>query len=354
MNMTCFAYTQKGAGLLTKLLPLLSALPPEGNGRISAFVPARYAAPPLFPLAGDDSVYQHAFENCDLIVFIGAAGIAFRKLAPYIHHKTTDPAVLCLDDGGRFVIPLLSGHIGGANRFAAKIADAIGATPVITTATDTNGVFAADEWAVENSLAIQNPDAIRLVSAALLDGRPVGILADIPIEGALPPGLYAADRGEIGIAVTTKIDAAPFAATLHLVPRCIIAGIGCRKNTAPSLLEDFLVDTLATMGVSLEALAALASINLKAEEPALLALAEKYRLPFHTFSPEELAALPGQFDASPFVQSVTGVDNVCQRAALLAARQMGASGQLLTPKLAREGVTLALCQFPLTARWPHA
>ncbi|MGN0163663.1 MAG: hypothetical protein ACI4EA_08830, partial [Candidatus Ornithomonoglobus sp.] len=111
-----------------------------------------------------------AFGKSELIIFVGAAGVAVRAIAPYMVKKDTDPAVLVVDEAGRFVIPLLSGHIGGANTYAAVLAERLGGQAVITTATDINGVFAVDTWAVNNGYVIDNTEEIKRISGALLDG----------------------------------------------------------------------------------------------------------------------------------------------------------------------------------------
>ena len=134
---------------------------------------------------------RRCFAGCDAIVFIGAAGIAVRMIAPLVKAKDTDPAVLVIDEKGRFVIPILSGHIGGANALAMRLATLLHATPVITTATDVNGVFAVDVWATQNGCAIPDTQHIKAVSAALLVGQSVGVQSYFGICGTLPMGVLA-------------------------------------------------------------------------------------------------------------------------------------------------------------------
>ena len=129
-----------------------------------------------------------AFSQCQALVFVGAAGIAVRAVAPYLRHKAQDPAVLCLDENGRFAIPLVSGHIGGANALALLLGRGLGAVPVITTATDGRGLFAVDTWAKGQGLAIGNPEKIKEVSGRLLEGLPVGLCSDLPLQGPGPRG----------------------------------------------------------------------------------------------------------------------------------------------------------------------
>ena len=138
---------------------------------------------------------QQAMVDCDLIVFVGATGIAVRAVAPYLMGKAYDPAVIVIDEQGKFVIPLLSGHLGGANEIAKTLAEGLQAVPVLTTATDGRQVFAVDTWAKAHSCAVLEPHYIKYVSGALLRGETVGVRSDFPVDGLLPaPACGEADR----------------------------------------------------------------------------------------------------------------------------------------------------------------
>ena len=113
------------------------------------------------------------FVQSDALIFVGAAGIAVRAIAPHCKSKTTDPAVVVVDECGRFAVPILSGHLGGANDLARTIAAVCGAVPVITTATDAHGIFAVDEWTKHQNCMVLEPERIKLVSGKLLAGQPV-------------------------------------------------------------------------------------------------------------------------------------------------------------------------------------
>lgn len=253
------------------------------------------------------------FDSSDALLFIGACGIAVRAIAPLVKDKTTDPAVVVMDEAGRHVIPLLSGHIGGANALAMQIAEKTGATPVVTTATDLRGLPAIDSWAVENDCAIENPAAIKAVSAAALAGRPVGV------------------------AITERQIRPPFPVTLFLRPRTLVLGVGCKRDTDPDAFEENALDFLRQCGVSLLSVRALATIDVKKDEAALNRFCEKYRLPLLPYSADALRDVPGVFAHSDFVEKTVGVGNVCERAAALAS-----GGVLLMGKTARAGITFAL------------
>lgn len=328
------------------------------------------------------------FESADGIIFIGATGIAVRSIAPYVASKKTDPAVLVTDECGKFVISLLSGHLGGANELALQAAEALQAVPVVTTATDMEGKFAVDVFAKKNNCHIFRMKEAKEVSAALLAGEKVGFYSEFPWEGELPDGLVncCGLRDEIssetdlaameaklesasdifprvGIAVTIHKNCTPFLSTTHVVPQAVALGMGCRKNKEAQAVEKAAFTCLEENQIYPQAVACLASIDIKKEEPGLLALAEKMGIPFETFSSEELLGVKGEFTASSFVSRTVGVDNVCERSALKAAqdriclntsripernqtkpgtRRGGEHCRLIQRKQAADGVTAAL------------
>ncbi len=280
---------------------------------------------------------KEGFKTAGALIFVCASGIAVRAIAPWVKSKTADPAVLVLDEKGRFVIPLLSGHLGGANALAETIAEALGATPVVTTATDINGLFAVDVFAKKNRLFITDMALCKAVSAALLSGEPVGFSSDLPFEGPLPKGLTAEDA-KLGICVSCE-NRTPYERTLRLIPQRFALGVGCRRGQEPAALDVLTRKTLAACGVPLEALSRVASIDLKRDEPAILMFAKANRLPFCIYSAEALNAVPGDFSGSAFVKETTGVDCVSERAAVLAS-----GGKLYVRKIAEDGMTFALAK----------
>ncbi len=320
------------------------------------------------------------FTDMDALIFIGAAGIAVRQIAPWVQHKTKDPAVLVIDDLGHYVIPILSGHLGGANHLAQALAPLLGAQAIITTATDLHQKFAVDSWAQSQGLVIADMGLAKDISAAILEGD-LPVYSDFPIAGLLPPGLYPYESPAslsssgsplvspsppssvsltlspslsssepsfppppLGIAISVRTQA-PFARTLFLIPPILQVGMGCRKGTPASALAAALDQVLARFSLQAKALVSLASIDLKLHEPGLLSLAEDRQLPFHCYSSEKLLAVPGNFTASSFVQGVTGVDNVCERAAMVGA------DRLLVPKQVFPGITIAIAAKKVTAVW---
>ncbi len=307
-------------------------------------------------------------SHSDGIIFVGAAGIAVRTIAPFLKSKTTDPAVLVIDEAGQYVISLLSGHIGGANRLALAVAEMIGAVPVITTATDVNGKFAVDVFAKDNHLKIESMKAAKEISAAILRGEPVGLYCEGRIEGTAPLelriiqennrkkcGAEFKGKGETEIAepgsgiekdcprylicICGRLPKDFDQVILHLIPKSHVLGIGCRRGKTEGEIEAEVSRALAQAEVSMDQIFAAATIDLKKEEQGLLAFCERHGLKLETYTAEELLEVPGDFSSSEFVRKTTGVDNVCERAAL---RMAGAGGRLIQKKYAGNGVTAAV------------
>ena len=296
------------------------------------------------------------FAQASGILFIGACGIAVRTIAPFLKSKTTDPAVLVMDEKGQFVISLLSGHLGGANEFAKEIAEIAGAVPVITTASDVNGKTAVDVLAKKNGLEISSMTAAKKIAAAIVRGGRVGVWCSGQIEGKIPEEFILLQNPENMTHKTFNhllwiSERAPETAelrkhlsgqdgtVLHLIPRAVVLGIGCRRNKSKEEILREVSRVLGEEGIAEKAIACAASIDLKKEEPGILALCRQYGIAFHTYTAQELAQAEGNFEPSEFVRQTTGVDNVCERAALLAA---GRNGRLIRKKSAGNGVTVAL------------
>ena len=329
MTAAVFAYSRRGCETARRAAAAL----PDAGARL--FAAARLTEDGFAPIPQPSrTFYGDLFAACDALVFVGSCGIAVRMIAPFVRDKKTDPAVIVIDERGRFVIPLLSGHIGGANALAQRLADALGATGVITTATDINGRFSVDAWAARRGWVIGDMAAAKHVSAAILEGD-VPLCSEFPLRPPLPGGVTEGAEGPLGIYVGCRM-ARPFSETLRIIPKALHLGIGCRRGTPEAVIADAVGAVLEEHGIDPRALKCAASIDLKRDEQGLLAYAETAGLPISFYPADALAALEGDFTPSDFVRSVTGVDSVCERAAM-----MGAAA-LLVRKTAKNGVTVAL------------
>jgi len=280
---------------------------------------------------------KEQFEKAEGLIFVGALGIAVRAAAPCVKDKFGDPALVVVDEKGTFAIPVLSGHMGGANDLARRIGEKLGATPVITTATDIQGKFAVDVAARKMGLWISSREKAKQVSADLLEGRPVGFFSDFPVEGGLPEGCVPGPgaRSDIAFTIYRQPD------RLCLVPKILTLGIGCRKSISFGALRAEVMDCLTRERLFPQAVCQVATIDIKKEEKALSRLCEEMGWAFCCFSAEELRSLEGSFSHSDFVEETVGVGNVCERAAVLGSR-----GALVLKKQRLEAVTLAAAIAP--------
>lgn len=395
------------------------------------------------------------FVSCDLLVFVGACGIAVRKIAPFIKDKKSDPAVLVVDDMGGNVISLLSGHIGNANAWTCLVADRIGANPVITTASDCHGKIAIDMFAVNNGLVITDFTLAKDIESALLDGEKIRLIIDedcaVKLAGDVPEEFinieneisensretdnscknildkvetekeeekpdkigitkekdkaekaasvkekdkaeksetvknkektekdeiekdkYKPEKSEIRKIIlkkeenetnrtvstksminqianetnkfTIRIGIKDSYADLHeendelmLVPRNIVLGVGCRRGKEKQEIVNMIRKFLRLNNISEKAIFTIASIDLKKDEEGLILAAEEFNAKTRFFSADELGKVESVSESSEFVKKITGVDNVCERAAILGSD----FGRLICTKYKEDGVTVA-------------
>ena len=366
MNIIVLSFTGTGTELNRRLCEKLKKnfhLERGANACIG-YAPEKYAGEGILRLPADKAALIGSGWGKSAYVFIGAAGIAVRYIAPWVKDKYTDSPVLVIDEKGQYVIPLLSGHVGGAAALADEVADMIGAVPVHTTATDVQGKFAVDVFARKNGLIITDREAVKKISAGLLNGEKAALYIEdssVSITGTPPEEIILCESLEETEQYSYQIMIAGSSeqpvqdrknevqkperegCSLLLVPRNIVAGIGCRKGIEEAALEKGFLEILAANGLDIRQVKSIASIDLKKDEPALLYLCGKYHIPFKTYMAEELSSISGVTAASDFVKKITGVDNVCERAARLSC----VSGSLIQGKCIREEMTAALVKCPL-------
>lgn len=277
---------------------------------------------------------REAFLKSQVLIFVGAAGIAVRIIAPFVKDKFTDPAVLVVDEKGKFVIPILSGHAGGANEYASVLAGKLSAEAVITTATDLNGKFAVDVFARKNQLILRDRAWAKDISAAVLRGEPIAFSCEGKMRGKMPGELVIGHaQHQISVGIHTENN-------LH--PKAVTLGIGCRRGKPVEEIEEFVQKQLRKHQIALESVISVASVEQKKEEQGLILFCQKYDLPFRTFSAQQLREVPGDFEESQFVEEKIGVGNVCERAAICA--QGLNQARIILHKTAERGMTLAIAE----------
>ena len=338
MRIDLFAFTTRALALARRVRDAL-----KRTGDVCAvFAPARMAPPDhALEEGGLTEAVGRSFASADALVFVCATGICVRACAPYVADKLRDPAVVCVDEQATLVLPVLSGHVGGANELGRRIADALGTRAHITTATDLEGVFALDTWAASCGLTILERDGAKRVSATLLSGGRVGFRSDFAHTGELPEGL-SPDAGtlSLGVHVTFDEKTRPFADTVHLVPKTVVVGIGCRKGVGADAIGRLVDACLGAARISACAVRHVATIDLKATEPGLCELCAQRGWELVSYGSERLAQVPGDFTDSAFVEEVTGVGCVCERAAC------AEGATLVSAKAKGEGVTCAIATMP--------
>lgn len=279
------------------------------------------------------------------LLFIGACGIAVRAIAPYVTDKLCDSPVLVMDERGAYIIPILSGHIGGANEIAMQIAFSMDAIPVITTATDINGKFAVDLFAKRNGLYIVNKDGIGKVSAKALLGKEIIVSIEqghLDKKAKKPKEIHIVSyppKQLVDLVITAE--KRNFDALINLKPKEYVIGMGCKRGKEAEKIEGLILKTIKEIGISKDQIFALASIDRKKKEEGLAVWSRKAGIPFFTFTAKQLQEVEGHFLGSEFVKQQVGVDNVCERAALKAC---GKFGTLIYKKYAEDGMTIAIAK----------
>lgn len=301
-------------------------------------------------------VLQSAFQSHTALVAIMASGIVVRELAPLMRSKHADPAVVVLDEAGRYAISLLSGHRGGANRLAQRVAVLLGGTAVLTTASDVQGLPAIDMLGEEEGWRLERSDGLTAVSAALVNGDPVGVVQEAGSESWWPeppppnltryPTLQALEEATPAAALLITPRQVPPAllaalpATIVYRPPCLVVGVGCRRDTPAAEIEEAVLASLNRAGLSAASVCLLASVQDKADEVGLLATARTHGWPLRFYRREELAAAGPLPNPSPNAQRALGIPGVAEPAAMLGA----GARDLLVEKQKSANVTVAVAQ----------
>ena len=294
-----------------------------------------------------------SFDMKAPIIFIGAAGIAVRSVSSVLRDKLNDSPVLVIDENGKYVIPILSGHVGGANELARQISEKLSMEPVITTGTDVNSKFSVDVFAMANALEIVNRDGIQKVSSKLLESGSIsiGIAQDIMYDAQQIPE-------EINLSVLNETNKDKYFdviissdnpdvmkndknVSLFFCPSEYTLGIGCKKDTTEEKIRSAVDDVLSNNNLTIDDIADIGTIDIKAKEYGLVLYAQKEKKKLLTYSAEELNDIKGEFTESEFVKDIIGVSNVCERAAVCTA---GDDSNLIVRKAAGDGVTVAVAR----------
>ncbi len=333
MKAAIISITKNGMTISDRIASLF-----QNEYQCTRFAFDKYSNTNTVPFGSLSSLGSDVFGSYDALIFICACGIAVRTIAPFISSKLTDPAVIAVDEQGKFAVSLLSGHIGKANALTKKIAGILNAVPVITTATDIGGKFSPDSFAAANDLHICEMGMAKEIAAAVLNNEKIGIYSDYAIKNL--PDIFVS-QSDIGINISENCSCEPFGKTLHLVPKNIVIGTGCKRNTDEKTFEQFILKNLRKHSIPIWRVRSVNTIDLKKNEGAIYSFSKKYRIPLRFFTSEQLMAVQGDFSRSEFVLKTTGTDCVCERSAC------ADGGRLIFPKYAENGMTIAAAELPV-------
>jgi cobalt-precorrin 5A hydrolase len=305
-------------------------------------------------------VFPALWERYEAIVAIMALGIVVRLAGPLARDKRTDPAVVVVDDAGRFAVSVLGGHGADANRLATRVGAVLGSLPVVTTASEAHALPAVDRIGRELGWAIERAENLTRVAAAVVRGGTVAVWQDAGTPdwwrpfGPWPEHFVRLESWDDLAALSTEAllvisdravpDGLPAEAGRTLVyrPPTLVAGIGCRRGVSRETIADWIERVFSAQGLALASLAAVATVTLKVDEPGLLAFATARGVPLVAFPPVQLEAQPGIERPSERVRAKIGIAAVAEPAALRAS----GAGRLLVPKQKGPGVTVAVARRP--------
>lgn len=274
------------------------------------------------------------FSSYDGIIFVSSTGIAVRLISPYLISKLSDPAVVVIDDMGRFTISLLSGHIGGANELTNEITGILGSIPVITTASDGRGIEAVDVFAKKNNLFIENIKAAKTITSMMVEGKRIALISDLDLNINYNNLVESEPDGYI--VVTYKTDFKSHLPFCILRPRILNIGIGCRRGKSSDEILDFITSVFRENNFCIKSIRAIGSIDIKADELGIIKAAKKLNCEFRTFTKKEITIVQDKFKGSSFVESQIGVKSVAEPSACLLG------GEIILKRTAKNGITLSI------------
>lgn len=289
---------------------------------------------------------EQIYSKYKTILFIMASGIVVRMIAPLIQSKLVDPAILVMDDQGENVISLLSGHIGGANEKAKQLAQIIGARPILTTSSDVNGKIAVDTFAIKHGLHIRDFTAAKDITAMILNEKKVCIINEMAIriqddylcENLIVDNLENSEEYDGAIVIShsniLKINI-PY---VQLIPKHIVLGIGCKKDTKAKDIIDFIYKIMEKLELSIHSIRVLSTVDVKQDEIGIIEAKEHFQVGLEIISRDEIRLHQDKFKKSPFVMKTIGVGNVSEPCGYISSQ----GGTCLLGRTAQNGITLSV------------
>jgi cobalt-precorrin 5A hydrolase/precorrin-3B C17-methyltransferase len=323
---------------------LIGLIAATANGRRKAtHLAGAWTDARIYEGKAKEALHQ-AWNECDEIVLFLATGAAVRLVAPLLESKHQDPGVVAVDDAANFAVALCGGHEGGANALAVRVAQILGGTPVITTASDAVGVPALDSLGEKLGLRLERGSDLAAVGAALVSGEKISLLTDRrwPL-GPLPENIVRRDEWDAPlILISDRLAQTPHPAVVYRPPS-LVAGVGCSRGTDADEILDLLRSSLAEAGLTEKSVAALASIDVKREEAGLLQAVEKLEVQIHFHPAEALRAIETP-NPSEVVREVVGTPSVAEAAVI------SSGAELVLEKRKSVNATVAIGRLPVRGR----
>jgi cobalt-precorrin 5A hydrolase len=359
LKLAVIAVTKQGAEMACKTAELLKS---TGTHEPVVYVPEKYSVSATEGMCRTyneplRSLIEEVFGQYQGIVCVMALGIVVRLIAPFIKEKTSDPAIVVMDETGRNVISVLSGHWGGANALTIQIANGLGVNPVITTATDINGLPAIEMIAKDNGWLIEPFELVKKVNTAIVNKETISVYTEVPLDMGLSEqfSIDDFDRYNPGceykesVVLVTNRSAENFpVGTLFLRPVNLCVGVGCRKGVSSEEVSEAVKKALNEAGRSVNSVRSLASVDIKSTEKGLLETTEKLNLSVEFFSRKAIEGFfrkaGNELIFSELVNEKIGVGGVCEPAAMLGA---GENPRLIMPKTKYGRVTVAIAEGDL-------
>ncbi len=284
---------------------------------------------------------EEAFQRDKAIIFIMASGIVVRTIAHLLKSKVDDPAIIVIDEKGQYVISLLSGHIGGGNALAHEIASAIDGCAVITTSSDVQNKIAVDVLAIKNNLVIDSMKDATAFASCVVNDKPVILKTDAVISRTFdeqwtinPPNITDQDHV---LLISNRQSEAP--RTLWLIPRNVVVGIGCRRDTESSRILNAIDASMKSLSLDIRCIRKLSTVDVKSDEIGLIEAAKILKLPLDIISRAEIKTIQDEFEGSDFVEKTIGVRAVSEPVSKLSSKK---SGRFLMKKTSYGGITIAI------------
>lgn len=323
-KIACFTFTQSGEQIAATIRAAFRTLG-SGETQVDIFTKSDYK-----------EHLHDIFQEYTGIVFISSTGIAVRLSAPFLQDKTRDPAVVVVDDLGRYAISFVSGHLGGANELVQKIAKVLNCQPIITTASDGRGIEAVDLFAKRNNLFIEHLNDTKIITAMMVEGHPIRLISEIDarigydnIVDDNPAGcIYITSQNQVNCDIPYCI----------LRPQNLNVGLGCRKGKTQEEILKAIKQVFQEHNLNLNSIKAIATIDVKKDEAGILGTCEALQCELHFYTRKDIKQVQHHFSTSQWVQSTIGVSAVCEPCAYLAG------GELIVRKTVIDGITLAVAK----------